>query len=105
MGRTTEIPVNPPLKGPNNQVINMITLREPTTFEALEIGEPYNIGEAPGGTRLLVENREAIVEYVKRCLVNANVDIIDQQGGIKLARQIKQAMLDFFQADAAEVAG
>src|SRR6185437_10017998 len=90
------IQLTTPIEG-HNGPIHSIVMREPTVFECLEIGDPFIVGASPSGNQLVVENYEAIAAYAKRCLVEPNdPGILTNQGGVEMARAIKETIISFF---------
>ena len=75
-------------------------MREPTYDEYIEHGDPYIWVPIKGGSAFPSENAEAIKTY-SSILVDGD-PLILRQGGFKLARAIKEAVLSFFLPDAAE---
>src|SRR4051812_22342942 len=101
MRETVEIPLNPkkPIKGPNNTVYDKIVLREPTFDEFLAHGDPVTVAQSNGGTPFLVDNEEIIRNYIALCIVEPPDAQLLKQCGARVAREVKQKMLDFFQPD------
>ncbi|SEQ48523.1 hypothetical protein SAMN05216548_10515 [Faunimonas pinastri] len=98
MAKTTIIKLHDPLVG-HDGPIHRVVLREPTVSDVLEFGDPVAVGRTPSGTMIYAENLEAIRGYVERCLVEPKDHLILEMGGIRLARDLKQAVIDFFQSD------
>lgn len=99
MRETVTIPLAKPLKGPNGLEVKQITLREPTFDEYLAYGDPVTIAQAEGGTPFVVDNEEVIRQYIALCLVEPKDPQILSQGGARLGRAVKQALMGFFQPD------
>ncbi|MDB5652471.1 MAG: hypothetical protein JWQ94_84 [Tardiphaga sp.] len=93
--KRVSIPLREPLRGPHGNVDTVI-IREPNVFECLEIGDPFVVGTSPSGAQLVVENYEAISAYTRRCLVEPADPALLHQGGVDLARAIKEAIIGFF---------
>lgn len=104
MAKKITVALRSPIEGHAGPV-NAIVLREPNVFECLELGDPYVVGSSPSGGQLVVENPEIITAYVRRCLVEPNDPALLYQGGVEMARAIKEAIISFFlpgtEADAA----
>ena len=102
--KKTSIPLKTPLKSPNGDVFEII-IREPNVFECLELGDPFVVGASPTGSQLVIENPEVITAYVRRCLIEPQNPDLLYQGGVEMARAIKEAVISFFlpgtEADAA----
>lgn len=100
---TVSIPLEKPLvtqAGP----LKAIILREPTFDEYLTIGDPYLVAESPGGTRFLHENIENIKAYIALCLVEPKDPALLVQSGAFVAKQLKEALMVFFQPAASTAA-
>ena len=95
MGKRVIINLAVPLEGPAGK-IHSVVIREPNVFECLEIGDPFVVGSSPSGARLVVENPEAIAAYLRRCLVEPADPAVLHQGGVELAREIKETIINFF---------
>lgn len=100
MGDTIRIKVSPPLKG-HKGPIHEVVIREPTFEEYLRHGDPYIFVPLNGGKAFPSESMEVLSEYVKILVVEPD-ELLLAQGGFKLARQIKEAIMGFFLPDAAE---
>ncbi|MBR0871202.1 hypothetical protein JQ633_12595 [Bradyrhizobium tropiciagri] len=99
MPETITIPLKKPLQSPSGEV-SQIVLREPTFDEYLIHGDPYTIAASfAGGNPFMVENPEVIAVYIKVCLVEPKDPAILSQGKARLAKQVKEAVLDFFRPD------
>lgn len=94
------ISLKEPLKGPNNTKIDKIVLREPTFDEYLAFDDPYTVMSSREGTPYVIENAESIRNYIARCLVEPKDPALLSQAGVRVAQQVKRAMLSFFQPDA-----
>src|ERR1700694_1068637 len=103
MTKRVTIPLTTPLEGPDGKIREII-IREPNVMEGLEIGDPYVVGSSPSGSQLVVENYEAITAYVRRCLVEPKDQALLQQGGVEVARALKEAVIGFFLPATAEAA-
>lgn len=101
MGERKTIPLKKPLQGPNGLVVKEIVLREPTFDEYLENGDPYTVAASQSGIPFMVENADVISKYVNICVVEPkDPQILRSQGGARVAREIKEALLSFFHPDA-----
>jgi hypothetical protein len=85
-----------PLTG-HSGLIHEIVMREPTFAEYLEIGEPRTLFFTEAGTPMVVENNDNIRRYIELCVQKPADALVLEQGGLQLARQLKKAVLDFFQ--------
>jgi hypothetical protein len=101
MREQVEIPLHPkkPIKGPNDTLYTKIILREPTFDEFLVHGDPATVAQAAGGTPFLVDNEEVIRAYIALCIVEPPDPQLLKQCGARVAREVKQKLLDFFQPD------
>lgn len=95
------IKLQSPLRAPEGPV-NQIVIREPTFDEYLSFGDPYSIAYTDSGTPFGVENSENIKRYIAACLVEPKDPAILQQAGASVARDVKQALMSFFQPEEAE---
>jgi hypothetical protein len=89
------IPLQTPLKGHHGPISEVI-IREPNVYECLELGDPYVVGSSPSGAQLVVENPEVITAYARRLVVEPKDTQLLSQGGVELARAIKEAVISFF---------
>lgn len=95
------ITLKKPLRGHGGQEIKRIVLREPTFDEYLIHGDPYTVAASSAETRFAVENLEVIKQYISICLVEPkDPQLLSAQGNARLAREVKQKLLDFFQPEA-----
>lgn len=102
MRETITIPLAKPLvtqAGP----LKAIVIREPTFDEYLTVGDPYLVAESPGGTRFLHENTENIRAYIALCMVEPKDPALLAQAGAGVAKQVKEALMGFFQPAASTV--
>lgn len=100
MPETAIVRLKKPLQAPEGEV-NRIVLREPTFDEYLTHGDPYSIAFAADGTPFSVENVDVIKKYISACLVEPKDPAILHQAKAGIARELKNALLGFFQPDAA----
>lgn len=100
MRETIVIPLSKPLRAHGGESIKQIVLREPTFDEYLEIGDPYTVAASNEGTPFAVENSEVIKRYIDLCLVEPKDSLLLKQAGARVARQVKDKLLAFFQPDA-----
>ena len=98
MGEREVIRLKKPLLSPEGPV-NQVVLREPTFDEYLVHGDPYTIAASRGGSPFMVENADVIAQYIKLCLVEPKDPAILSQGKARLAREVKERLLSFFQPD------
>ena len=77
-------------------VVHEVVLREPSYDAYLELGEIVTYGRSPDGTIFPVENGEILRSYIAKCLVQPKDHLALGQGGVKLARAVKGAVLGFF---------
>lgn len=96
MTNKVTIRLRTPLRGPNGARIREVIIREPNVTECLSIGDPYVVGSSPTGSQIVVENYEAISEYVRRCVIEPADPALLEQGGVFLARKLKEAVINFF---------
>ncbi|MGY3588083.1 hypothetical protein [Bradyrhizobium sp. USDA 4350] len=101
MPETATIPLKKPLQSPEGE-IKQIVLREPTFDEYLVHGDPYSIAFATDGTPFSVENVDVIKKYITVCLVEPKDPAILLQAKAGTAREVKNALLGFFQPDDAK---
>lgn len=96
MARQLTVNLNTPLQAHGGVTIQNVVLREPSVFEVLEIGDPFTIGFSRDGGQIVAENPEAITTYIRRCVIEPKDTALLEQGGVELARGLKQALLSFF---------
>jgi hypothetical protein len=93
------IPVSPPIKG-HKGPIDHIIVREPTFDEYTALGDPYIWVPLKDEKRAFpAENADVIKAYAEILVVDVDALLL-RQGGFKLARAIKEAILSFFLPDA-----
>lgn len=100
MRKNIVIPLKEPLKGPNGTKFEQVVLREPTFDEYLEHDDPYTVMSSREGVPYVIENLEAIRNYIRICLVEPKDPALLSQGGVRLGQEVKRAMFSFFQPDA-----
>lgn len=81
--------------------ISQIVLREPSFDEYLQYGDPYVVAGAKDGTPFGVENVDVIRQYLSVCLVEPKDPALLSQAGARVAREVKDKLLSFFQPAAA----
>lgn len=77
-------------------VVSEVVLQEPSYEDYLELGEITSWGKAPDGTLFTVENGEVLRAYIGKCLVQPKDPLVLGQGGFRLARAVRGAVLGFF---------
>lgn len=101
MSRTVTVPLIEPVPG-HGAPISQIVLREPTYAEYVDCGgEPYNYGQSEGGIIYSTEKPEVVWAYVERCLVEPKSPLLLAKAHWRDAREVRKAILGFFQAPAA----
>jgi len=103
MSTTARIPLSEPIPG-HKGPIREIVMRQPTYDDYIACGgEPYSIGESEGGALFTIEKPEVIWAYAERCMVEPDANLLTQQGpgSWRVAREVRKAILGFFQAPAA----
>ena len=73
-----------------------VVLKHPSLDDYFDLGEIVTWGKAPDGTVFTVQNGEVLRAYLSRCLVQPKDPLLLNQGGFTLARQLRNAILDFF---------
>ena len=104
MSKTVRIPLAEPVPS-HNGPITQIVLREPTYDEYVSCGgEPYSIGESEGGALFTIEKPDVIWAYAEACMVEPKDPLLLTQqspGSWRNAREVRKAILGFFQGPAA----
>lgn len=95
MPRTTTIAIDPPIEG-HEGLIRRVVLREPTFDEFRRLGEPFVIAETADGVPFMVHQDEVIAHYESLLVVEPKDTSTLPQGGMRLARDIRRAVLRFF---------
>lgn len=107
MSKTVRIPLPEPVPG-HAGPITAIVLRQPTYDEYTELGgEPYSIGESEGGALFTIEKPEVIWAYAQACMVEPKDPLLLSQlgpGNWRVAREVRKAILGFFQGSGADSA-
>lgn len=83
-------------------VLHEVVLKAPSYDDFLDLGEIETYGRSPDGTVFMVENGETLRSYIAKCLVEPKDPLALNQGGVKLARAVKGAVLGFFRDDVLE---
>jgi hypothetical protein len=94
MAKTVRVPVEPPLVGHKGKVPEVV-VREPTFSEYLQHGDPFIYVPLKEGGWFRSESTEVLAAYVGILVVEPE-QLLLEQGGFKLARDIKEAILGFF---------
>lgn len=89
------IKLSTPITG-HDGPIHQVVLREPRFEEYREIGDPFIVAQTADGIPYMVEKTEAIRQYEELLLVEPRTAALLSQGGWRLARDIRQAVLGFF---------
>jgi len=93
-GRTVTIPLDKPIVG--HGVVTKVVMREPTYAEYMEIGDPFLIGVSPGSRiPFVIEDQGVITKYCEILLVEPDALVV-QEGGMALAKAVRQAVKSFF---------
>lgn len=79
----------------HGKVFDSVTLREPRFEDLLALGEPFDAQRTRGGATVVVENIEVVAGYVRRCVVAPGVECLGDLG-VKDARAVRGAVIDFF---------
>lgn len=96
MAKNITIKLDKPLAGHAGPVTQVV-IREPTFNEYLDIGDPYVVAQAPvSGIPFILEDKAAIATYARTLIVEPTDPLLLEQGGMVLARKIKEAIKSFF---------
>lgn len=82
--------------------LNQIVLREPTFDEYMSFGDPYTVAASASGHPFAIENPDVIRQYLTVCLVEPKDPALLAQAGARVAREVKDRLLGFFQAVTAQ---
>ncbi len=103
MSPTVRIPLPEPIPS-HKGLIAEIVLRQPSYDDYIACGgEPYSIGESEGGALFTIEKPEVIWAYANTCMVVPSDPLLLSQlgaGNWRVAREVRKAVLGFFQASA-----
>lgn len=102
MPKTVTIKLEKPLAGHGAPITNVV-LREPTFAEYVQYGDPLIYVPLQSGGFFPSENLDVISKYMTLCVVEPKDQLILEQGGMDLARRIKDAVIGFFLPDVAAV--
>ena len=80
----------------HGKTYDAVVIVEPTLQQYLEIGEPVVWIFYPDGSRTPTTNPTAIERYITLCVKEPPDPLLLNQGGIKLARKMREAILGFF---------
>ncbi|GJD65175.1 phage tail assembly protein [Methylobacterium frigidaeris] len=94
------IPLSRPISAHGKDYTHLV-LREPTYDDYVACGgEPYSIGQSEDGNVFTIEKPEVIWAYAATCIVSPDTLLLDGQDW-RVAREVRKAILGFFQAPAA----
>ena len=100
MSKTVRIPLPEPI-AEHGKTHTHIILREPTYDEYVSCGgEPYTIGQSEDGILFTVEKPEVIWAYASACVVEPGQIVLEDLDW-RVAREVRKAILGFFQGPAA----
>ena len=101
MAKTVRIPLPEPIDG-HGEPIREIVLREPTYDEYVSCGgEPYSIGQSEEGVLFEIEKNEVIWAYAEACILKPGDKLLLSDLDWRVAREVRKAILRFFQVPAA----
>lgn len=101
MSKPVRIPLIEPIDG-HDGPIREIVLREPTYDEYISCGgEPYTIGQSEEGALFSIEKPEVIWAYAQACIVTPKDTLLLSDADWRVAREVRKAVLGFFQAPGA----
>lgn len=99
MSKTIRIPLDPPVPS-HTGPISAVVVREPVYDEYVSCGgEPYSIGQSADGAYFQIEKPEVIWAYAEACIVEPSGLVLGQSDW-RVAREVRKAILGFFQAPA-----
>lgn len=102
MSKPVRIPLSEPIAG-HDGAITAIVLRQPTYNDYVECGgEPYSVGKSPDGTLFSIEKDEVIWAYAEACIVEPRDSLLLLSADWRAAREVRKAILGFFQDHAAD---
>ena len=100
MSKTVRILLAEPVIG-HRGPISAIVVREPTYDEYMTCGgEPYTIGQSEEGVFFTIEKPEVIAAYAEACIVEPADKLVLGDANWRAAREVRKAILGFFQAPA-----
>ena len=100
MPKTVSITLVTPLAG-HTGVVTAIVLREPTYDDYVSCGgEPYSVGQSEEGALFTIEKPEVIWAYAEACIQAPADKLLLGQASWRDAREVRKAILGFFQAPA-----
>lgn len=100
MSKTVRIPLPAPITE-HGKTFTHVVLREPNYDDYVSCGgEPYTIGQSEGGSYFSMEKPEVIWAYADKCIVEPG-QIQLEGADWRVAREVRKAILGFFQEPAA----
>lgn len=100
MSKTVHIPLPEPLKGVDGTVREVV-VRRPSFADYLAAGgEPYSIGQSEEGALFTIEKPDVIKAYFEALIVEPSILVLEETD-FTVAREVRKAILGFFQAPAA----
>ncbi|MGU3665805.1 hypothetical protein ACLBX9_16625 [Methylobacterium sp. A49B] len=103
MSKTVRIPLPEPLPGHKGPITEVV-IRRPTFSDYLDCGgEPYSIGQSEEGALFSIEKPETIKAYINALVVEPDTLLLEQSDFL-VAREVRKAILGFFQAAAEDSA-
>lgn len=98
MTKQVRIPVPGGLFG-HGKTFQEVVLREPTFREYLDIGDVIEHISYPNGMRIATVNNVTVDRYLQTCLVEPRDAIVVEQGGLALAKEVREAILGFIHGE------
>ncbi|MCJ2108028.1 hypothetical protein MKK70_22160 [Methylobacterium sp. E-041] len=99
MSKPVRIPLAEPVMGHGGPITHIV-VREPTYDEYMTCGgEPYTIGQSEDGVLFTIEKPEVIAAYAEACIVEPPALQLGSANW-RAAREVRKAILGFFQAPA-----
>ena len=95
MARTTTVPLLDPRLDHDETRITEVVLREPTAGDYYQHGTPWTRVDRPDGSVIILENRDAIRDYLRACIDERARPHINSFS-LSDAEALKEALLDFF---------
>ena len=98
MAKQIRIPVPEGIIG-HGRTHTEVVLREPTFREYMDIGDVVEHVSYPNGMRLATINNATVDSYFKACLVDPKDPLVVEQGGLALAREVREAIVGFIHGE------